>query len=82
MNLTNLSLRHTEEMHEIAKKSLVKTIVDVIKRNCNTMIHLNLVRISDEVEEGEIILSALANSKIRKLVVLNLNENPAWFTSE
>ena len=69
-------------MHEIAKKSLVKTIVDVIKRNCNTMINLNLVRISDEVEEGELILSALANSKIRKLVVLNLNENPAWFTSE
>ena len=69
-------------MHEIAKKSLVKTIVDVIKRNCNTMINLNLVRISDEIEEGELILSALANSKIRKLVVLNLNENPAWFTSE
>ena len=71
-----------KEMYEPAKNEMIKTIARILLQNKNTLTQLSLVRLTDVLDEGTIILNQMAFSNIKRLENISLRYNPVWFESE
>ena len=71
-----------KEVYEPAKNEMIKTIARILLQNRNTLTQLSLVRLTDVLDEGTIILNQMAFSNIKRLEYISLRYNPIWFESE
>ena len=81
-NLQLLQFYDLARVYEPTRKLLVEATAAIIKRNKNTLAHLELFGFSDKAEGGHMILLSLYQSNITGLKTINFWHNKHWWNEE